>query len=105
MDLGLDENLPWKTRTNTNELIHKLITSIIVDVETIDLDTVSSSELLMLWIDLDSHDDIVLAWDNVQLVTETHRTVEVIPVMSDYESTHYVSIVDTTIRIDDEHAR
>ena len=75
------------------------------DVEAIDLDTVGSSELLMLWNDLDSHANIFLAWENAQLVTDTHRIVEFIPFISNYESTHSVSIVDATIRIDDERTR
>ena len=47
MDLGLDENLSCKTRTDLNKRIHKLIKISIADVEAIDLDTVGSSELLI----------------------------------------------------------
>ena len=40
---------------------------------------------------------------NVYIVSDTGGTAEVIPVTPDFESTHKVPIVDTTIRHDDEH--
>ena len=55
------------------------------DVEAIDLDTVGISELLIFWTDLYSYANIVVAWENTQLVTDASRIVEVIPFMSDHE--------------------
>ena len=53
--------------------------------------------------DLDFHANMVAVGRNVQLISETDRTVEVIPFTPEYDSMYQAPIANADNTYDDEH--
>ena len=74
---------------------------VIEDAPVMDIETVRWSELPISRTDLDSQANIVLVGRNVQIISDSSRTVEVSPFIPDYESMRQVLTVDANVRYDD----
>ena len=95
----------WKPGNIPSDYTYREISSNMVDIELIYIDTVNRIELPTYITYLDSHVIMVEVGRNSKIISDTRRTLELIPFTLNYESMHQVPIAYATIRHDDDHAR